>query len=81
MAEKSNIHPWHFKRMISDELKRYTDDQNILNAQIKGGQNSITSLDMNSVDNPYQKEITTPDGYWYFLNGHSAYGGNDKVGP
>jgi len=82
MAITSNIHPWHYKRLIQDESKRYTDDQDLLNKQLTGGDhNGVTALNMSTIESPYQDDIKDKDGYWYFLNGHSSYGGKDKVGP
>lgn len=82
MAITSNIHPWQIKRLITDEVKRYADDQDLIDKQLSGGdQNGVTALNMSTVESPYQDDIKTSDGYWYFLNGHSAYGGKDKVGP
>ena len=71
-----------FRRDMMNEAKSYIDNQLLMNHYAKGGdENGPLSLNMASLHNDLDRSTYNPDGYLYFVNGHSRYGSIEKVGP
>lgn len=72
----------HFRPNMRSETKSLINDKKVIDFQFAGGDEvGPSELTAGNYANDMAVNLRNEDGYFYFVSGHSRYGGKDRVGP